>query len=107
MFSWQLISCFYGTIIAGKSVLIRLCQQQQLLMIYIRTAIIVEIYNSQQLLLRYITHGNYCRFIMYIYIYTTILPWSCTDGRYFYHISGTALFSGTNSCFFGAIVIFL
>ena len=43
----------------------------------------------------------------YIYIYTTILPWSCTDGRYFYHISGTALFSGTNFGFFGTIVIFL
>ena len=42
-----------------------------------------------------------------IYIYITILPWSCTDGRYFYHISGTALFSGTNSGFFGTIVIFL
>ena len=26
------------------------------------------------------------------YIYTTILPPSCSDGRYFYHISGTALF---------------
>ena len=34
--------------------------------------------------------------IIYIYIYTTILPLCCTDGRYFYHISGTALFSGTN-----------
>ena len=44
---------------------------------------------------------------MHIYIYTTILPWSCTDGRYFYDISGTALFSGTNSVFFGTIVIFL
>ena len=46
-------------------------------------------------------------FLLYIYIYTTILPWSCTDGRYFYQISGTALFSGTNFGFFGSIVIFL
>ena len=40
-------------------------------------------------------------------IYSTVLPLSCTDGRYFYHISGTALFSGTNYDFFRAIVIFL
>ena len=40
------------------------------------------------------------------YIYTTALPLSCTDGRYFYHISGTALFSGTNYRNFGSIVIF-
>ena len=45
--------------------------------------------------------------VKYIYIYTIILPWSCTDGRYFYHISGTALFSGTNFRFFGTIVIVL
>ena len=40
-------------------------------------------------------------------VYTTVFPLSCTDGRYFYHISGTALFSVTNYDFFGAIVIFL
>ena len=42
-----------------------------------------------------------------IYLYTTVLPLSCSDGRYFYHISGTALFSGTNYDFFCSIVIFL
>ena len=26
-----------------------------------------------------------------LYIYTTVLPLSCNDGRYFYYISGTAL----------------
>ena len=52
-------------------------------------------------------NGIYFNYI-YIYIYTTILPWSCTDGRYFYHISGIELFSGTNnSGFLGTIVIFL
>ena len=37
---------------------------------------------------------------IYIYIYYTIIfpVWS-TDGRYFYHISGTTLFSGTNYYF--------
>ena len=30
------------------------------------------------------------------------MPLSCTDGRYFYHISGTALFSGTNLDNFGS-----
>ena len=43
----------------------------------------------------------------FIYIYTTVLPLSCTDGGYFDHISGTALSSGTNYDFYGAIVIFL
>ena len=46
-------------------------------------------------------------YIYTVYIYTTILPLSCTDGRYFHHISGTALFSCTNYDFFGSIVIFL
>ena len=36
---------------------------------------------------------------IYIYIYTTILPLSCTDGRYFYHISGTALFRVNSDIF--------
>ena len=27
---------------------------------------------------------------IYIHTYTTVSPLSCTDGRYFYHISGTA-----------------
>ena len=35
-------------------------------------------------------------YMLYIYIYTTALPLSYTDGRYFNHISRTALFSGTN-----------
>ena len=34
-------------------------------------------------------------------IYTTALPLSCADGRYFYHISGTALVSGTYYDFLG------
>ena len=55
----------------------------------------------------YIVTVRYVNIYIYIYLYTTILPWSCTDGRYFYHISGTALFSGTNSGFFGTIEIFL
>ena len=38
---------------------------------------------------------------------TTILPWSCTDDRYFYHVSGTTLFSGTNSGFFGTMIFLL
>ena len=42
-----------------------------------------------------------------MYIYTTALPLSCTDDRYFYHISGTALSSGTNYDKFGSIVKFL
>ena len=33
---------------------------------------------------------------IYTHTHTTVLPLSCTDGRYFYYISGTALFSGTN-----------
>ena len=37
-----------------------------------------------------------------INIFTTVLALSCTDVRYFYHISGTTLFSGTNYDFFGA-----
>ena len=41
-----------------------------------------------------------------MYIYTTALPFSCTDGRYFYFILGTALFSGTNYGNFGSIVVF-
>ena len=39
--------------------------------------------------------------------HTTIFPSSCTDGRYLYHIPGTALLSGANYDFFGSIVIFL
>ena len=37
----------------------------------------------------YIVTVWYVNIYIYIYIHTTILPWSCTDGRYFYHISGT------------------
>ena len=44
---------------------------------------------------------------IYIYIYTTILPLWCTDGKYFYYISGTALFSGTNYDNFESIAIFV
>ena len=61
-----------------------------------------------------IVADNYCEghwvcvyIYIYIYIYTTILPPSCTDGRQFYHISGTALYSGINYDFFGSIAIFL
>ena len=38
------------------------------------------------------------QFVIYIFIYlhTTILPRWCTDGRYLYYISATAIFSGTN-----------
>ena len=43
---------------------------------------------------------------IFIYIFITVFPLSCTDGRYFYHISVTVLFSGTNYDFFGAIVMF-
>ena len=39
-------------------------------------------------------------------MHTTALPVSCTDGRYFYYVSGTALFSGTNYGKFWSIVIF-
>ena len=59
----------------------------------------------KKILFHHILLSEHCYSI--IYIYTTVLPLSCTDGRYFYHISGTALFSGTNYDFFGAIVIFL
>ena len=42
---------------------------------------------------KYIDDGSA---VIYIYIFNIILPLSCTDGKYFYHISSTALSSGTN-----------